>query len=83
MTGYMTGSGTTPGMWEMVSEALHNEKLPESVNAAIYALKDGEAVVIPKKLVMELLESVQGWNGKLHFDLASHVRGNREPPNSL
>lgn len=41
-----TGMGTTPGMWEMVSEALKGEKLPESINKAIQALCGGTASVI-------------------------------------
>jgi hypothetical protein len=44
-----TGMGTTPGMWEMVSDALEGEKLPESVNSAIYALVNGNASVVPDK----------------------------------
>ena len=44
-----TGMGTTPGMWEMVSDALEGEKLPESVSAAIHALKNGDASVVPDK----------------------------------
>ena len=46
---YGTGMGTTPGMWEMVSEALHGEKLPESLNAAISALAEGRATVVLKQ----------------------------------
>lgn len=46
---YVTGMGTTPGMWEMVSEALHGEKLPESLNAAISALAEGRATVVLKQ----------------------------------
>jgi hypothetical protein len=46
---YDTGIGTTPGMWEMVSEALNGEKLPESLNAAIYALAEGRATVVLKQ----------------------------------
>ena len=42
---YDTGMGTTPGMWEMASEALHGEKLPVSLNAAIHALAEGRATV--------------------------------------
>ena len=44
---YNTGMGTTPGMWEMASEALEGEKLPESVNSALYSLCKGEASVVP------------------------------------
>ena len=40
---YNTGMGTTPGMWEMVSETLHGEKLPEAINKAIHALCDATA----------------------------------------
>jgi hypothetical protein len=50
MTEYEAGMGTTPGMWEMLSDLLceYEEKLPESLNNAIYALRDGEAVVVPR-----------------------------------
>lgn len=40
------GMGTMRGMWEIVSQLLDGEKLPESVNAAIYALCEGTARVI-------------------------------------
>lgn len=42
-----TGMGTTPSMWEMVSEELAEAgaKLPDSVNKAIYALCEGRATV--------------------------------------
>lgn len=43
---YGTGMGTTPSMWEMASESLHGEKLPESLNSAIHALAEGRATVI-------------------------------------
>ena len=43
---YDAGMGTTPGMWQMVSEALDGEKLPESLNEAIYALVEGRATVV-------------------------------------
>ncbi len=43
---YDTGLGTSPGMWEMLSEMLDGEKLPESMNAAIYALRSGKARVV-------------------------------------
>jgi len=79
MFGYMSGMNTTPLMWEMASEALDGEKLPESLNAAIYALKDGGALVIPKDLARRLLDAMQGWNGPLHFALASHMRGSHGP----
>lgn len=44
---YNAGMGTTPGMWEMLSDLLveYEEKLPESLNNAIYALRDGKAKV--------------------------------------
>lgn len=49
---YDAGMGTTPGMWEMLSEILteHEEKLPDSLNLAIYALRDGHAKVTPLKV---------------------------------
>ena len=46
---YAAGMGTTPGMWQMVSEALDGEKLPESLNSAIHALTEGRATVIFKQ----------------------------------
>lgn len=46
---YGTGMGTTPGMWEMASESLHGEKLPESLNSVIHALVEGRATVILKQ----------------------------------
>ena len=42
---YDTGMGTTPGMWQMLSDSLDGVKLPESINNAIYALSEGRAVV--------------------------------------
>ena len=41
-----TGMDTTPGMWEMVSEALEGTPLPVSISQAIYALCDGDAQVV-------------------------------------
>ena len=43
---YDAGMGTTPGMWEMVSELLDGEKLPASVSEAIKALAQGRATVV-------------------------------------
>ena len=34
---YDAGMGTTPGMWEMVSELLDGEKLPASVSEATHS----------------------------------------------
>ena len=42
---YDAGLGTTPGMWELLSELVAGEKLPESLNNAIYALCEGRAKV--------------------------------------
>lgn len=42
---YDTGLGTSPGMWQLLSELLEGEKLPESLNNAIYALCEGRAKV--------------------------------------
>lgn len=50
MSEFDTGMGTEPGMWEMVSEALDGEALPEPVNAAIYALRNGKAFLSDVKL---------------------------------
>ena len=47
---YNAGMGTTPGMWEVLSDMLAEEdaSLPNAVNEAIYALRDGRAMVVPK-----------------------------------
>ena len=45
---YDAGMGTTPGMWEILSDLLSGEKLPVSLNEALYALMDGRAQVILK-----------------------------------
>lgn len=45
---YDTGLGTSPGMWQMLSELVAGEKLPESLNNAIYALRDDRAKVVFK-----------------------------------
>lgn len=38
--------GTTPSMWQMLSELVDGEKLPESLNKALYALCDGTATIV-------------------------------------
>ena len=43
-----SGMGSTPGMWEMVSDLLDGEKLPRSVSDSINALAQGLAVVVPR-----------------------------------
>lgn len=43
---YDAGLGTSPGMWQMLSELVAGEKLPESLNNAIYVLCAGEARVV-------------------------------------
>lgn len=48
-TEYDAGMGTTPGMWEMVSELLDGEQIPESVSDAINALAHGRATVTIKQ----------------------------------
>ena len=47
---YDAGMGTTIGMWELLSDVLaeYKEKLPDSLNEAIYALRDGKAKVMLK-----------------------------------
>jgi len=44
---YDTGMGTTPRLWQMESEAVDGEKLPNAINKAIRALCDGKARVTP------------------------------------
>ena len=48
---YDAGMNTTPGMWEMLSDILSEaeEKFPEPLNEAIYALRDGRAKVVLNK----------------------------------
>lgn len=47
-----TGLNTTKGMWEMLSDILsdNEEKLPNSLNEAIYKLRDGTAKIVMKGL---------------------------------
>ena len=42
---YDTGSGTTPGMWEMVNDALVGEVLPLTITEVVNALAGGTASV--------------------------------------
>lgn len=55
MAEFDTGMGTTPGMWQLVSEELAEAgaMLPESVNAAIYALCEGTAKVVREPITGE------------------------------
>lgn len=45
-TPYDTGLGTTPGMWQELSDLVEGEALPDSLTKAIYALCEGEAKVV-------------------------------------
>ena len=47
---YDAGMGTTPGAWEVLSDMLAEEdaSLPNAVNEAIYALRDGRAKIVLK-----------------------------------
>ena len=45
---YDTGLGTTLIEWELVSDLLTGEMLPESINEAIYALREGQAFIVLK-----------------------------------
>ena len=45
---YDSGMGTTPLEWELLSELLEGEKLPDSLNKALYALRDRRAKVVLK-----------------------------------
>lgn len=42
----MSVMNTSPGMWEVVSNLLDGEKLPEPMHDAIYALCEGRAEVL-------------------------------------
>lgn len=46
---YDTGMGTTPGMWEMVSDLLEGAQLPKSASEAVRALAQGRADVVPRQ----------------------------------
>lgn len=39
---YNTGFGTTPGMWEFLSELLDGEQLPKPLSDAITLLQNGQ-----------------------------------------
>lgn len=58
MNEFRTGYKTTPGMWQFLSEILAEagEKLPESLNQAIYALCDDQAMVVPKQATPRMIE---------------------------
>jgi uncharacterized protein YlzI (FlbEa/FlbD family) len=50
---------TTQGMWQMLSDLLDGEKLPESLNKDIYDLCEGKAFVVREsneELVTEINE---------------------------
>jgi len=51
---YSAGLGTTPGMWEMLSELLEGEKLPESLSRVINLLASKEAEVVEKANIANL-----------------------------
>ena len=76
---YDVGMGTTPGMWEFLSDLLaeHKEKLPYSLNNAIYALREGEAKIVHNSHLTELskdaaryrcLRSAGAWQSELRMD---------------
>jgi hypothetical protein len=50
MNEYETGLGTSRFMWQLVSETLDGEKLPESINKALKMLCDGEAYLVEKMI---------------------------------
>jgi hypothetical protein len=37
----------TQGMWELLSDLLEGEKLPDSLNETLYGLRDGTLMVVP------------------------------------
>jgi hypothetical protein len=51
---YSAGLGTTPGMWEMLSELLEGEKLPESLSRVINLLASKKAEVVEKANIVSL-----------------------------
>ena len=46
---YDTGMGTSGMMWQFLSDLLEGEKLPVSLNKAIYALRDNKAFIVEKE----------------------------------
>lgn len=45
---YDSGLGTTPMMWQLLSELIDGEKLPSSLDAAIVALLEGRAMLVER-----------------------------------
>ena len=54
----------------------------EQAYLAMYSFLDKQFSLGCKELAGQILEALNGWNGPVHFALASHMRGNREPPNA-
>jgi hypothetical protein len=46
----------TQGMWQMLSDLLDGEKLPDSLNKAIYDLCEGKAVVVRELTDEEIMK---------------------------
>jgi hypothetical protein len=55
---------SSQGMWEMLSELLEGEKLPESLNQNLYDLRDGKAFVVRELTDEEILEVFDGLHAK-------------------
>ncbi len=60
---------TTQGMWEMLSELLEGEKLPEPLNQDLYDLRDGKAFVVRgltdeeiRKVADEVFKHYKNWH---------------------
>lgn len=57
MNEYKSGMGTSIGMWKFLSEMLDGEPLPESLNAALYSLRRGDAMVVPKLPTSKMIQN--------------------------
>ena len=61
---------TTQGMWEMLSEILNGEKLPDFLNKDLYDLREGKAFVMRELTDEEIIEAWQkfpNWGHPLHI----------------
>jgi len=66
---------TTQGMWQMLSELLDGEKLPDSLNKDIYDLCEGKAVVVRELTDAEIWEVISHFSFKdLSADLIKFAR---------
>lgn len=71
---YDNGLGTSRDMWEFLSELLEGEKLPDPLNEALYALRDGRAFVALKEpLSNAAVLSVWRWGIEVRWFESGHT----------